>query len=94
MSDENESTGKQPTHYLYQVNQRRDGKTYENYVGSGFPAKSGVGTEVRLASLPVDGRVMLYTAEERLSMLKQGKQQEHAGPAKDANQEKDQERGA
>ncbi|SFG54691.1 hypothetical protein SAMN05518801_1521 [Novosphingobium sp. CF614] len=66
-------------------NQHKDGQSYFNRIGAGFPHKDGNGMDVVLNSVPVDGRVTLRTAQDRLDTLKQGKAEPSQG--------RDQERG-
>ena len=88
MSDEKEnaSGGKMPSHVAYQVSRGKDGQSYFNRIGAGFPHRDGNGLDVVLQSIPVDGRVTLRTMQERLENLKEGKSE--------PSQEKDQEREA
>lgn len=93
MSESDDQQPSQPSHYFYKVSQRRDGKTFQNYLGGGFQNKTGLGTEVKFDSVPIDGRMTMYTAEERLEMLKQQKQAGAAkGRDKQTQREPDQER--
>lgn len=68
----------------YQVKDGPDGQSWFNRIGSAFPHKDGQGFNVILDATPVDGRVTLRTAQQRLDRLKNGsekseadKQQEH-----------------
>ncbi|MCP5380309.1 MAG: hypothetical protein H6920_09815 [Sphingomonadaceae bacterium] len=92
MSDDNENTNKQPTLYFYQVTQTRDGKAYENYLGAGSRKESGIGSDIRLNAQTVDGRMTMYTAEERIALLKQ--RRERSAAERQAEPQKEQEREA
>ncbi|MEQ8306897.1 MAG: hypothetical protein RIA09_10070 [Hoeflea sp.] len=62
-----------PSHIAYHVRQNGEDKAYFNRVGSAFPHKDGEGFNIFLDAMPVDGRVTLRTAQERLQTAKQGK---------------------
>jgi len=86
MSEENSSGGKMHSHVAYQVSRGKDGQSYFNRIGAGFPHRDGYGMDVVLQSTPVDGRVTLRAVQMRLETMKEGK----AAPS----QEKDREREA
>jgi len=82
MSDEQEAATpapKPPSHVAYQVSRGKDGQSYFNRIGAAFEHKDGAGFDIRLSATPVDGRITLRTAEDRLASIKEGKQ---AGAAK------------
>lgn len=62
-----------PSHIAYQVRQSGEDKAFFNRVGAAFPHKDNEGFEVVLDATPVDGRVTLRTAKDRLQTAKQGK---------------------
>lgn len=68
----------------YQVKDGPDGQSYFNRIGSAFPHKDGQGFNLVLDAMPVDGRVTLRTAQQRIEVLKEtspkgkaGQNQEH-----------------
>jgi hypothetical protein len=71
MTDENttEKAPAQPSHIAYQVRESADGKSYFNRVGAAYPHKDGNGFNLKLESMPVDGRVTLRSPLERLTAL-------------------------
>ena len=75
MSDERNPKG--PSHIAYQVraggNEQED-KSYFNRVGAAFPHKDGKGMTVELDAMPVNGRIVLRTPQERLEQAKEGRQ--------------------
>ena len=86
MSDDQENSGatsRTPSHIAYQVNKGREGQSYFNRIGAAFAHKDGAGIDVILSSTPVDGRITLRKAEDRLAGMKNGKSAE-----KDVEQER------
>ncbi len=81
MTDDN--APKRPSHLAYQVSQGRDGQAWFNRIGAAFQHRDGAGFDVVLNSVPVDGRVTLRTAQERLEQLKADKQSQHDGNQRD-----------
>jgi len=71
MSEENRKAP--PTHHAYQVSTGKDGQGYFNRVGAAFAHRDGKGYTVCLESLPLNGRVTLRSAEDRLEAAKDGK---------------------
>lgn len=67
MEDQNDKPARTPSHIAYQVSEGADGKAFFNRVGSAFAHKDGNGFNVVLGSVPVDGRITLRTAKERLA---------------------------
>lgn len=68
MSEDN--TPKKPSFIAYQVNKGQDGKSHFNRVGAAFEHSDGDGHNILLDSIPVDGRVTLRTAQERLDDMR------------------------
>lgn len=64
----------------YQVRETRGGDRYLTRVGSVFPSRDGIGSELVLHSLPVDGRVKLLTGEEREAEKQRGATQKKERP--------------
>ena len=64
------ASGRKPDYIAYNVTEGRDGKGFFNKVGAAWPHKDGQGYELKLDSIPVDGRVTLRELrEERLEAL-------------------------
>jgi len=57
---------KRPSHIAFHVRGGEDAKAYFNRIGSAFPHKDGEGYNILLDALPVDGKVVLRTPQERL----------------------------
>ncbi|WP_219892926.1 hypothetical protein [Aquisediminimonas profunda] len=56
-----------PSHIAYQVRDGAEGASHFNRIGSAFAHKDGQGYNVRLDSVPVDGRITLRTVKERIA---------------------------
>ena len=71
MSDSQDNGGqkKQPSFHAFQVDNGQDGNAYFNKIGAAFEHKDGQGHTVDLKSIPVDGRVVLRTPQERLQEM-------------------------
>lgn len=67
---EEEATPKRPSFGAFQVKEGPEGQSYFNRIGTAFPHKDGQGHTVQLEALPVDGRVVLRTPQERLAETK------------------------
>lgn len=69
MSDEKENdSSKKPKYGAYAVRESKDGKGFWNTVGAGWEHRDGQGIDVRLDSIPLDGRVALRVLrEERMN---------------------------
>lgn len=61
---------KRPSHIAYQVRDGAEGASHFNRIGSAFAHKDGQGFNLKLDSVPVDGRITLRTAKERSSATK------------------------
>jgi hypothetical protein len=74
MSDEEERNGKEaskrPSFGAYQVNEGKDGESYFNRIGAAFAHKDGQGHTIQLDAVPVDGRIVLRTPQERIAETK------------------------
>lgn len=72
MSDSQDIGGqkKQPSFHAFQVDNGQDGNAYFNKIGAAFEHKDGQGHTVDLKSIPVDGRVVLRTPQERLQEMR------------------------
>lgn len=72
MSDNQDDGGqkKQPSYHAFQVDNGQDGSSYFNKIGVGFEHKDGQGHTVNLSSIPVDGKIVLRTPQERLQDLR------------------------
>jgi len=68
MSDHNER--QRPSFTAYQVKTDRDEKSHFTKVGAAFPHKDGKGHTVTLDAVPVDGKIVLRSAKERLNASK------------------------
>ena len=67
-----DTASRKPSHVAFQVSNGKDGQAYFNRIGAAFPHRDGHGIDVVLHSLPVDGRITLRTAQERLEELRNG----------------------
>lgn len=74
--------GTRPSHVAYHVRENDEGKAFFNRVGSAFTHKDGKGFNVLLDATPVDGKITLRTAEDRIKAAKDGRS------AKDRGQER------
>ena len=70
---ENQKSGSRPSHIAYHVRENDEGKAFFNRVGSAFAHKDGKGFNVLLDASPVDGKITLRTAEDRLKDARQGR---------------------
>jgi hypothetical protein len=64
---------KGPSHIAYQVRDGAEGTSHFNRIGSAFAHKDGQGFNLLLDSVPVDGRVTLRTAKDRIAAAREGK---------------------
>lgn len=64
MTDKNTSTTRQPSHFAYHVRDREDARGHWTRIGSAWVHTDGKGFNIRLESVPVDGRVTLRLAAE------------------------------
>ncbi|MTD94368.1 hypothetical protein GIW81_08480 [Hyphomicrobium sp. xq] len=74
MSSEAKSQGPKPTHIAYEVRdpEHNSREPLISRIGAVWPHKDGEGYDVILNSNPVNGRVMLRTARDRLEDAKSG----------------------
>lgn len=72
---------KKPSFIAYQVNDGQDGKSHFNRVGAAFEHSDGEGHNILLDAVPVNGRITLRTAQERLDDMRAegetGSRQQH-----------------
>lgn len=68
MPKDKTTTTSNPTHHVYQV-QNRDGDKSAIWtkIGAAWPHSDGKGFNVQLSALPVDGRITLRVASEQKS---------------------------
>src|SRR5262249_51571273 len=59
----NETNGSKPSHYVYQVLDQKDGKSFWRRIGSAWSQK-GDGLKVQLECLPLVGRLILRPITE------------------------------
>ena len=64
-----------PSFTAYQVKTDRDEKSHFTKVGAAFAHRDGKGHTVTLDAMPVDGRIVLRSAKERLKDHREGKEQ-------------------
>lgn len=72
-ADQTQKGGTRPSHVAYHVRENDEGKAFFNRVGSAFAHKDGKGFNVLLDASPVDGKITLRTAEDRLKATKEGR---------------------
>ncbi len=58
------TTSKAPTHYAYQVKDRKDAKSIWTRVGAAWAQKDGRGFNIQLDAVPLDGRITLRVPSE------------------------------
>lgn len=71
MSEDQKSKG--PSHIAYQVRDGAEGTSHFNRIGSAFAHKDGEGYSLILDSVPVNGRITLRTAKDRIAAAREGK---------------------
>lgn len=64
---------KRPSHIAYQVRDGAEGTSHFNRIGSAFAHKDGQGFNLMLDSVPVDGRITLRTAKDRIAAARESK---------------------
>ncbi len=74
---EKRQSGSSPSHIAYQVREGKDGQGYFNRIGAAFAHKDKQGFDLRLDSVPVDGRVTLRTLKDRLDQQRGGTERAH-----------------
>jgi len=74
---------KRPSHIAFHVRGGEDAKAYFNRIGSAFPHKDGEGYNILLDALPVDGKVVLRTPQERLEEQRNGNRRSANGRGRD-----------
>lgn len=70
MSEDQKS--KSPSHIAYQVREGAE-TSHFNRIGAAFAHADGQGFNLRLDSLPVDGRITLRTAKDRIAAARESK---------------------
>jgi hypothetical protein len=66
MSNEtNTEAKKTPSHIAYQVRDREGKKAFWTRIGSAWPNNDGLGFNIQLESVPLDGRIVLRVASEK-----------------------------
>ncbi|MFN3224724.1 MAG: hypothetical protein ACE360_00545 [Hyphomicrobiales bacterium] len=89
MDDQNDNQtanakgGTRPSHVAYHVRENDEGKAFFNRVGSAFAHKDGKGFNVLLDATPVDGKITLRTAEERIKAAKDGRNGQNASQGRE-----------
>ncbi len=71
MSEDQKS--KSPSHIAYQVRDGAEGASHFNRIGAAFAHSDGNGFNLKLDSLPVDGRITLRTTKDRIAAAREGK---------------------
>jgi hypothetical protein len=65
---------KSPSHIAYQVRDgAEEGTSHFNRIGAAFAHKDGQGFNLKLDSVPVDGRITLRTAKDRIAAARENK---------------------
>jgi hypothetical protein len=59
------TTSKSPSHIVYQVRDREGGKGFFTRIGAAWPHKDGKGFNIKIESVPLDGRITLRVASEK-----------------------------
>jgi hypothetical protein len=62
----NQPTSKTPTHIAYHVRNREGGKGFWTRIGSAWAHKDGNGFNIQLDSAPIDGRITVRIASEKV----------------------------
>jgi hypothetical protein len=65
MSNDAQTQNRKPSFIAFAVRDGEDNKSYFNRIGAVWPHKDGEGYDVVLEALPVNGRVVLRTFQER-----------------------------
>lgn len=91
MSEKQENTqndtGKKPDYIAYNVQETKQGKPVFNRVGAAWQHKDGQGYDIRLDSMPVNGRV---TLREMRDQQMQGYQEQSQNSGPEYSQQQDQ----
>ncbi len=66
MSDTNATPNKTPSHIAYQVRDREGKKGFWTRIGSAWAHADGQGFNIQLECLPLDGRITLRVASEKM----------------------------
>lgn len=85
--DSDHKQDNRPSHIAYQVREGEDQKSYFNRVGSSWPHKDGEGHTIQLDSVPVDGRIVLRSAKERINDMREEKSDERKGSKREARRD-------
>jgi len=70
MTEETETKKNGPSHIAYQVRDGEGDKSYFNRIGSAWPHKDGKGFNIQLESFPVNGRITIRSAKDRMKDIK------------------------
>jgi hypothetical protein len=62
----NQPISKIPSHIAYHVRNREGGKGFWTRIGSAWAHKDGHGFNIQLESAPIDGRITLRVASEKI----------------------------
>lgn len=62
-----------PSHIAYQVRDGAKGTSHFNRIGAAFAHADGQGFNLKLDSLPVDGRITLRTTQDRIAAARENK---------------------
>ena len=63
----------QPSFDAFHVKDGSGDRSFFNRIGAAFPHKDGKGHTIALDAVPVDGRIVLRTPQDRLSDIKSEK---------------------
>lgn len=86
MSKERNNDGdqtKRPSFIAYQVREADEDKSFFNRIGAAFAHKDGQGHTIDLDAMPVNGRVVLRTPQERLQEMKEERTTEPSSRRRD-----------
>jgi len=67
---------KRPSFDAFHVKDGSGDKSFFNRIGAAFPHKDGKGHTIALDAVPVDGRIVLRSPQDRLSDIKSEKPQQ------------------
>ena len=58
------SESKSPSHNVYHVRERENGKSFWSQIGGAWAHKDGKGFSIQIATVPLDGRITLRVVTE------------------------------
>jgi hypothetical protein len=61
------ATSKAPTHVVYQVRDRENGKSFWTRIGSAWAHADGKGFNIQIETVPLDGRITLRVPSEKIA---------------------------